>query len=264
MEHRLWIDGGWNDSSGGSWIDVENPATGEKIASVVDASQEDVDRAVQAARTAFYDGRWSRLTPSARSLVLLRLADLVEGQAAELAKVESQNTGKPYAVNSFGADLPFLIDNNFSAPGFTLSIHAIAEVIASMKNHLFNNHTWPDFTSLPNDLTPVLKLVEVPEESAQVGESDLAIDRERVRARWQLVAEADYFALLGVRRDATSFEIRRAYESARRDFAAEGFPGELRHELARELDDIATVLDEAFRVLRDDPLRREYLAHLID
>ena len=58
--------------------------------------------------------------------------------------------------------LPFLIDNNFSAPGFNLRIYAIPEVIASMKNHLFNNHTWPDFTCLPNDLTPVLKLVEIP------------------------------------------------------------------------------------------------------
>jgi ribonuclease BN (tRNA processing enzyme) len=58
--------------------------------------------------------------------------------------------------------LPFLIDNNFSAPGFILRIHAIREVIASMKAHLFNNETWPDFTCLPNDLTPVLKLVEVP------------------------------------------------------------------------------------------------------
>jgi cAMP phosphodiesterase len=57
--------------------------------------------------------------------------------------------------------LPFLIDNNFSAPGFALRIYAIPEVVASMKNHLFNNHTWPDFTCLPNDLTPVLKLVEV-------------------------------------------------------------------------------------------------------
>jgi 3',5'-cyclic-nucleotide phosphodiesterase len=57
--------------------------------------------------------------------------------------------------------LPFLIDNNFSAPGFALRIHAIPEVIASMKNHLFNNLTWPDFTCLPNDLTPVLKLVEI-------------------------------------------------------------------------------------------------------
>jgi 3',5'-cyclic-nucleotide phosphodiesterase len=61
--------------------------------------------------------------------------------------------------------LPFLIDNNFSAPGFSLRIYAIPEVIASMKNHLFNNLTWPDFTCLPNDLTPVLKLVEItPEE----------------------------------------------------------------------------------------------------
>ena len=65
--------------------------------------------------------------------------------------------------------LPFLIDNNFSSPGFTLRIYAIPEVIASMKNHLFNNHTWPDFTCLPNDLTPVLKLIEViPEEPFRV------------------------------------------------------------------------------------------------
>ena len=75
---------------------------------------------------------------------------------------------------------------------------------------------------------------EVPTEStALVGETDLAIDRERVRARWQLVTEADYFALLGVRRDATAFEIRRAYQSARRDFAAECFPLDLRRELAQ-------------------------------
>ena len=64
--------------------------------------------------------------------------------------------------------LPFLIDNNFSAPGFSLRIHGIPEVIASMKNHLFNNHTWPDFTCLPNDLTPVLKLIEIKPEQAFV------------------------------------------------------------------------------------------------
>jgi len=102
------------------------------------------------------------------------------------------------------------------------------------------------------------------ESTALVGETDLAIDRERVRARWELVSEADYFALLGVRRDATAFEIRRAYQSARRDFAADCFPVDLRRELARELDDIATVLDEAFRVLRDDRLRVTYLSNLVD
>jgi hypothetical protein len=106
---------------------------------------------------------------------------------------------------------------------------------------------------------------EAPDEAtALIGETDLAIDRERVRARWQLVTDADYFALLGVRRDATGFEIRRAYQSARRDFAADCFPSDLRRELARELDEIAQVLDEAFRVLRDDRLRKTYLANLID
>ncbi len=105
---------------------------------------------------------------------------------------------------------------------------------------------------------------ELEESTALIGDSDLAIDRERVRARWELVTESDYFALLGVRRDATAFEIRRAYQSARRDFAAECFPVDLRRELARELDDIATVLDEAFRVLRDDRLRLTYLSNLYE
>jgi hypothetical protein len=97
-----------------------------------------------------------------------------------------------------------------------------------------------------------------------VGETDLAIDRERVRARHALVADADYFALLGVRKDATGFEIRRAYEAARKDFAAETFPPDLRGELAGELAEIALVLDEAHQVLQDDRLRADYLAHLVD
>jgi 3',5'-cyclic-nucleotide phosphodiesterase len=62
--------------------------------------------------------------------------------------------------------LPFLIDNNFSTPGFNLRIYGIPAVIAALKNHLFNNLTWPDFTCLPNDLTPVLKLVEIEPEAA--------------------------------------------------------------------------------------------------
>jgi ribonuclease BN (tRNA processing enzyme) len=60
--------------------------------------------------------------------------------------------------------LPFLIDNNFGEPDFSLRIYGIPQVISSMKAHLFNNHTWPDFTCLPNDLTPVLKLIQIPPE----------------------------------------------------------------------------------------------------
>ena len=67
--------------------------------------------------------------------------------------------------------LPFLIDNSFSVPDFSLRIYALPEVVASMRQHLFNNHTWPDFTCLPNDLTPVLKLIEVqPERPFTVGD----------------------------------------------------------------------------------------------
>jgi betaine-aldehyde dehydrogenase len=111
MAYKLWIDGQWVDSQGGGLMTIENPATGEKLAEAVDASPADVDRAVQAAQTAFYDGRWSKLTPGERSLALWKLADLIEARAPELARVESENTGKPYEFLSLGGDLPFAVDN---------------------------------------------------------------------------------------------------------------------------------------------------------
>lgn len=111
MAHKLWIDGQWVDSQGGNLMVIENPATGEQLAEVVDASPADVDRAVQAAHTAFYDGRWSKLTPGERSLALWKLADLIEARAAELARLESENTGKPYELVSLGGDLAFAVDN---------------------------------------------------------------------------------------------------------------------------------------------------------
>ncbi|KAB2891856.1 MAG: aldehyde dehydrogenase family protein [Desulfobulbaceae bacterium] len=111
MEHTLWIDGRWTAGEIGSRMAVINPADGGTIAEVVDAGRDDVDRAVRAARRAFDDGRWSRLTPAERSLRLWKLADLLESRAAEFARLESLNTGKPYALVSLGADLPFAVDN---------------------------------------------------------------------------------------------------------------------------------------------------------
>ena len=107
----LWIDGQWVKSLGGQTRSIENPATGEVIANVPEATADDVDAAVQAAHQAFYDGRWSRKTPSERSLALLKLADLLAERAEEFARLETENTGKPYQSVSLGADLPFLIDN---------------------------------------------------------------------------------------------------------------------------------------------------------
>jgi betaine-aldehyde dehydrogenase len=111
MDYKLWIDGRWTDSDGGKHMAIENPATVEQIAEVVDASRADVDRAVKAAHTAFYDGRWSKLTPGERSLAMWKLADLLDARKEELARVESDNTGKPYELVSLGGDLPFAVDN---------------------------------------------------------------------------------------------------------------------------------------------------------
>lgn len=111
MENKLWIDGKWEDTKGGKLMAIEDPTTGKQIAEVIDASREDVDRAVQAAKTAFYDGRWSKLAPGDRSKAIWKLADLLEANAESLAKVESENTGKPYEYVSLGGDIPFAVDN---------------------------------------------------------------------------------------------------------------------------------------------------------
>ena len=111
MNYKLWIDGKWEDTKGGSVMSIEDPTTGKEIAEVIDASREDVDRAVQAAKRAFYDGRWSKKSPGERSKIIWKLADLLESNAESLAKVESENTGKPYQNVSLGGDIPFAVDN---------------------------------------------------------------------------------------------------------------------------------------------------------
>jgi betaine-aldehyde dehydrogenase len=111
MNYKLWIDGKWEDTKGGSVMSIEDPTTGKEIAEVIDASREDVDRAVQAAKRAFYDGRWSKKSPGERSKIIWKLADLLEANAELLAKVESDNTGKPYQYVSLGGDIPFAVDN---------------------------------------------------------------------------------------------------------------------------------------------------------
>lgn len=105
----LWIDGQWHTSS--SYIDIENPATGKIIAKVATAEQETVNHAVAAAKRAFEDGRWSKLAPSERSHVLAKLADLLESNLDTFARIESEDTGKPYEFISKAGDIPFAIDN---------------------------------------------------------------------------------------------------------------------------------------------------------
>jgi phenylacetaldehyde dehydrogenase len=93
-EHKLMIDGRMTDSDSDRRTDILDPATGDVIATVAEASASDVDRAVDAARRAFA-GPWSKTTPAARTRIMLRFAELIEAHADELAQLESINSGKP-------------------------------------------------------------------------------------------------------------------------------------------------------------------------
>ena len=106
--HALLIDGQEVQSS--ATRTVIDPATGEPIAEVADASAADADRAVAAARSAFRSGVWSRITPGERAAVLDRMADLLEERAEDFARTESRNTGKPLKFSS-SFDVPLTIDN---------------------------------------------------------------------------------------------------------------------------------------------------------
>lgn len=111
MERTMWINGRWTRGTGSETLTVENPATGEIFDKVPNGTEADVAAAVAAASEAFADGRWSGRLPRERSLVLSRMADMIEQRQEEIARIESEDTGKPYNFVALGADLPFCIDN---------------------------------------------------------------------------------------------------------------------------------------------------------
>lgn len=90
----LLIDGEFVDSTDGGTMASRNPATGEVQAEVAVAGNEDVDRAVRAARKAFEQGPWREATPSSRAKILWRVAELLEENADELALIDSLDNGK--------------------------------------------------------------------------------------------------------------------------------------------------------------------------
>ena len=95
-EHKQFIGGEWVESSSGETIEVLNPATGEVIAEVPRATEEDVARAVGAAKDAWET--WQFKTPKDRMELLLALADVIDENGDELARLESTNVGKPWWV----------------------------------------------------------------------------------------------------------------------------------------------------------------------
>jgi len=119
---RLLIDGQWTDGS--KKFDTINPATGEVLTQVVEASPEAVDRAVAAARKAFEDrsGPWRKMSASERGRLIWRLADLVEKHIDELAELETLDNGKPIFESRY-VDVPMVIDVLRYYAGLATKIH---------------------------------------------------------------------------------------------------------------------------------------------
>uniref|UniRef100_A0AAX7UAX6 aldehyde dehydrogenase (NAD(+)) n=1 Tax=Astatotilapia calliptera TaxID=8154 RepID=A0AAX7UAX6_ASTCA len=107
--NKLFINNEWHDAVSGKTFPTINPATGEVICQVAEADEADVEKAVKAASNAFRLGSpWRRTDASHRGVLLNRLADAIERDAAYLAELETLDNGKPYAV-AYAVDLPTVV-----------------------------------------------------------------------------------------------------------------------------------------------------------
>ncbi|MBM4196472.1 MAG: aldehyde dehydrogenase family protein [Gammaproteobacteria bacterium] len=106
--HRLFIGGQWVDPAEKADIEVFDPATEERLATVPRGGPKDIDRAVAAARKAF-EGEWSKINSHDRSKLLFRLADLIDANMNLAVELEVLDNGMPrmvahYSIAKFGAD----------------------------------------------------------------------------------------------------------------------------------------------------------------
>ncbi|MEE8580499.1 MAG: aldehyde dehydrogenase family protein [Myxococcota bacterium] len=121
-KHGLLIAGRFEPAQSGETFAVENPANEETIAQVARGGAADVDAAVRAARRAFEEGPWTRLTPSERGQLIWRLADAIETHSEDFAQLECLDNGKPLAV-ARAADVTLTIDHFRYYAGWATKLH---------------------------------------------------------------------------------------------------------------------------------------------
>lgn len=137
---NLLIDGYWRAASGNEVSDVYNPSTGRVIARSASASLADVDCAVTAARSAFDDGRWTRLSPSERGKILWRVADLMEQHCSELAELEMLDAGKFFQSAQQG-EVPFAADCFRYYAGWCTKLDGSSKTISAGSSDDFHVYT---------------------------------------------------------------------------------------------------------------------------
>ena len=115
-QYELFIGGKWVKPKSGKYFDTINPANEEKLASIAEANQEDVNRAVLAAREA-YDKYWSRMSAKDRGKYIYRIARMLQEKQREFAVIESLDGGKPVR-ESKGVDIPLAAGHFFYYAGW--------------------------------------------------------------------------------------------------------------------------------------------------
>jgi len=106
--YKLFIGGQWKEASDGATFDVISPSTGEKLTVCAQATAEDVDAAVRAAKAAF--PAWSKTSPAERQAALIKIADIIDANRDYLAAVETADNGKPLRETTF-IDVPVSADH---------------------------------------------------------------------------------------------------------------------------------------------------------
>src|SRR4051812_44459809 len=91
---RLLINNEWCEAQSGKRFDVLNPATEMKLTDVAEGDKADIDRAVSAARRAFEEGPWKKMSARDRGRIIYKFAQLVDKHRGELAELETLNNGK--------------------------------------------------------------------------------------------------------------------------------------------------------------------------
>jgi len=174
---QLLIDGAMRDAASGERFATYDPSTGELIAELARAGAADVDLAVAAARRAF-EGPWSRFTPAERQLCLLRLADLVEAEFDDLARIDTLEMGRPitpslsmksmvvrlirYFAGAATAIHGQTLDNSFPIPMQSFTLREPIGVVGAIIpwNGPIFSAAWKTAPALATGCTVVLKPAE--------------------------------------------------------------------------------------------------------
>ena len=119
---QVFIGGQWRPPASGETYATINPATEEESARVAKGDERDIDLAVQAARRAFEQGPWPKMTAAERARILWKLGDLITANLDEMARLESINTGKTL-FDSGKVELPFAAEVFRYYAGWTTKIH---------------------------------------------------------------------------------------------------------------------------------------------